>query len=64
MKNLMRMLVVTLILAGSTLASAATNGLTGPGTEPPPPIAGVGICGQITFSGPGTPAEPPVAVIL
>lgn len=63
----MRVLAVTLILAGSTLASAAENSLTGPGTEPPPPAAGLlatGICGQTTFSGPGTPAEPPVAIIL
>ena len=39
MKIAMRMLVVTLILAGSTLASAAENSLTGPGTEPVPPVA-------------------------
>jgi len=39
MKNLMRMLAVALILAGSTLANAAENSLTGPGTEPAPPVA-------------------------
>jgi hypothetical protein len=39
MKNVMRVLAVTLILAGSTLASAAGKTLTGPGPEPEPPVA-------------------------
>ena len=38
MKIVMRMLVVTLILAGSTLASAAENSPSGPGPEPAPPV--------------------------
>jgi hypothetical protein len=39
MKIAIRMLVVALILAGCTLASAAERSLTGPGTEPAPPVA-------------------------
>jgi hypothetical protein len=39
MKVLARILAVTLILAGSTLGSGAGNSLTGPGTEPAPPVA-------------------------
>ena len=39
MKTAMRVLVVTLILAGSNLASATEKSLTGPGTEPAPPVA-------------------------
>jgi hypothetical protein len=38
MKIAIRMLVVTLILAGSTLAGAAGNSLSGPGPEPAPPV--------------------------
>ena len=39
MKIAMRVLFVTLILAGSTLANAAGKSLTGPGPEPEPPVA-------------------------
>ena len=39
MQIAIRILVVTLILAGSTLASAAGKGFTGPGPEPAPPVA-------------------------
>jgi hypothetical protein len=38
MKNLMRMLTVALILAGTTLANAAENSPSGPGPEPAPPV--------------------------
>ena len=39
MKIAIRMLVVTLILAGSTLARAAETSFSGPGPEPAPPVA-------------------------
>ena len=38
MKISMRILVVTLILVGSTVASAVENSLSGPGPEPAPPV--------------------------